>query len=84
MYYYDLRNTSRPLCTFVGHDKTVSYVKFIDSGTLVSSSTDNTLKLWDLSECSSHVVDSPLQSFTGHVNVKVSFFLLFLPMKLFL
>ncbi|KAL7584440.1 hypothetical protein Lser_V15G45335 [Lactuca serriola] len=70
MYYYDLRNTSRPLCTFVGHDKTVSYVKFIDSGTLVSSSTDNTLKLWDLSECSSHVVDSPLQSFTGHVNVK--------------
>ncbi|KAL4580329.1 hypothetical protein LXL04_016519 [Taraxacum kok-saghyz] len=71
VYYYDLRNTSRPLCTFVGHDKTVSYVKFIDSGTLVSSSTDNTLKLWDLSECSSHVVDSPLQSFTGHVNVKI-------------
>ncbi|CAI9303732.1 unnamed protein product [Lactuca saligna] len=70
MYYYDLRNTSRPLCTFIGHDKTVSYVKFIDSGTLISSSTDNTLKLWDLSECSSHVVDSPLQSFTGHVNVK--------------
>ncbi|KAF5814838.1 putative transcription factor WD40-like family [Helianthus annuus] len=55
---------------FVGHEKTVSYVKFIDSTTLVSSSTDNTLKLWDLSECSSHVVDCPVQSFTGHTNVK--------------
>lgn len=71
IYYYDLRNPSRPLCIFVGHDKTVSYVKFIDATTLVSSSTDNTLKLWDLSQCSSHVVGSPLQSFKGHTNVKV-------------
>ncbi|KAK1431000.1 hypothetical protein QVD17_14186 [Tagetes erecta] len=55
---------------FVGHEKTVSYVKFIDSTTLVSSSTDNTLKLWDLSECQSHVVDCPVQSFTGHTNIK--------------
>ncbi|KAJ0936145.1 putative transcription factor WD40-like family [Helianthus annuus] len=70
VYYYDLRNPSRPVCMFVGHEKTVSYVKFIDSTTLVSSSTDNTLKLWDLSECSSHVVDCPVQSFTGHTNVK--------------
>ncbi|KAI7732987.1 hypothetical protein M8C21_024978, partial [Ambrosia artemisiifolia] len=70
VYYYDLRNPSRPVCMFVGHEKSVSYVKFIDSTTLVSSSTDNTLKLWDLSECSSHVVDCPVQSFTGHTNVK--------------
>lgn len=59
-----------PLCTLIGHNKTVSYVKFIDSTTLVSASTDNTLKLWDLSMCTSRVLDSPLQSFTGHVNVK--------------
>lgn len=70
IYYYDLRNPSVPLFTLVGHNKTVSYVKFVDSSTLVSSSTDNTLKLWDLSECSSQVVDSPLHSFTGHMNVK--------------
>ncbi|XAR68330.1 hypothetical protein NMG60_11003422 [Bertholletia excelsa] len=70
IYYYDLRNSKVPLCTFVGHNKTVSYVKFIDSTNLVSASTDNTLKLWDLSTCSSRVVDSPLQSFTGHTNVK--------------
>ncbi|CAA2987384.1 SPA1-RELATED 4-like isoform X1 [Olea europaea subsp. europaea] len=38
--------------------------------TLMSVSTDNTLKLWDLSMCTSRVLDSHLQSFTGHLNVK--------------
>ncbi|CAI9760484.1 unnamed protein product [Fraxinus pennsylvanica] len=70
IYYYDLRNLKMPLCTLVGHNKTVSYIKFIDSTTLVSASTDNTLKLWDLSTCTSRVLDCPLQSFTGHLNVK--------------
>ncbi|GMI65514.1 SPA1-related 3 [Hibiscus trionum] len=70
IYYYDLRNSRIPLCTLVGHNKTVSYVKFVDANTLVSSSTDNTLKLWDLSMCNSRVIDTPLQSFTGHMNVK--------------
>ncbi|GAB4846429.1 Protein SPA1-RELATED 3 [Ancistrocladus abbreviatus] len=69
-YYYDLRNPKVPLCTLIGHNRTVSYVKFVDSTNLVSASTDNTLKLWDLSMCSSRVLDSPLQSFTGHRNVK--------------
>ena len=73
IYYYDLRSSKMPLCTLVGHKKTVSYVKFIDSTTLVSASTDNTLKLWDLSTCTSKVLDCPMQSFTGHLNVKVSF-----------
>ncbi|TMW96114.1 hypothetical protein EJD97_007907 [Solanum chilense] len=70
IYYYDLRNSKMPLCTLIGHNKTVSYVKFIDSTTLVSASTDNTLKLWDLSICTSRILDTPLQSFTGHMNVK--------------
>lgn len=70
IYYYDLRNSKLPLCTLVGHNKTVSYVKFVDSTNLVSASTDNTIKLWDLSMCTSRVLDSPLQSFTGHMNVK--------------
>ncbi|KAF7141227.1 hypothetical protein RHSIM_Rhsim06G0199300 [Rhododendron simsii] len=73
IYYYDLRNLKMPLCTLIGHEKTVSYVKFIDSTNLVSASTDNTLKLWDLSMCTSRVLDSPLQSFTGHTNVKIRF-----------
>ncbi|KVH93042.1 hypothetical protein Ccrd_004904 [Cynara cardunculus var. scolymus] len=70
VYYYDLRNLSIPLCTLVGHNKTVSYIKFLDSTTLVSSSTDNTMKLWDLSDCTSRVLDCPIQTLTGHVNVK--------------
>ncbi|KAM0040253.1 putative transcription factor WD40-like family [Helianthus debilis subsp. tardiflorus] len=70
VYYYDLRNPGVPLYTLIGHNKTVSYVKFLDSSTLVSSSTDNTLKLWDLSESTSQVIDYPVQSFTGHMNVK--------------
>ncbi|KAI4322945.1 hypothetical protein L6164_022592 [Bauhinia variegata] len=70
IYYYDLRNLKVPLCTLVGHNKTVSDVKFVDTVNLVSSSTDNTLKLWDLSMCTSRVIDTPVQSFTGHMNVK--------------
>ncbi|OVA07757.1 Protein kinase domain [Macleaya cordata] len=70
IYCYDLRSTRIPLCTLVGHSKTVSYVKFVDSMTLVSASTDNSLKLWDLATCTSRVLDSPLQTFTGHTNVK--------------
>lgn len=42
----------------------------MDSITLVSASTDNTLKLWDLSSCATRVVEGPLQSFTGHMNMK--------------
>lgn len=72
IYYYDLRNPKVPLSKLVGHNKTVSYVKFVDSMSLVSASTDNTLKLWDLSMCTSPFVDTPLQSFTGHTNVKVT------------
>lgn len=70
IYYYDLRNPRIPLCTLIGHSKTVSYIKFVDSITLVSASTDNTLKLWDLSSCATRVVEGPLQSFTGHMNMK--------------
>lgn len=72
LYYYDLRNPKIPLCTMIGHSKTVSYVKFVDSSTLVSSSTDNTLKLWDLSMTASGVNETPLHSFAGHTNLKVN------------
>ena len=75
IYYYDLRNLKAPLYTFYAHDKTVSYIKFVDSVNLVSASTDNTLKLWDFSACTSQVIDTPLQTFKGHMNVKVSSFI---------
>ncbi|XP_047337560.1 protein SPA1-RELATED 2-like [Impatiens glandulifera] len=65
IYCYDLRNVSSPWCILTGHDKAVSYVKFLDAETLVSASTDNTLKLWDLNKSSSCTL-----SLRGHTNEK--------------
>ncbi|XP_062206736.1 protein SPA1-RELATED 4-like isoform X2 [Phragmites australis] len=70
IYCYDLRNIRAPYCTLVGHTKTVSYVKYLDASTLVSGSTDNSLKLWDLSMSQGRIIDSPIQTFTGHTNTK--------------
>ncbi|KAL8172523.1 hypothetical protein V2J09_024327, partial [Rumex salicifolius] len=72
IYGYDLRHTRIPWCTLSGHDKTVSYVKFMDSDTLVSASTDNTLKLWNLSKTNPTGLSSEACSstFTGHTNEK--------------
>ncbi|KAL9268235.1 SPA1-RELATED 2-like protein [Drosera capensis] len=69
---YDLRNTNVPWCILSGHEKTVSYVKFLDSATLVSASTDNTLKLWDLSRSASSGLSTNACSstFRGHTNEK--------------
>lgn len=50
VYCYDTRRLDAPLCTLRGHSKAVSYVKFVDSSSLVSASTDNTLRLWDLNK----------------------------------
>ncbi|KAL0393645.1 UNVERIFIED_CONTAM: protein SPA1-RELATED 2 [Sesamum latifolium] len=71
-YCYDLRNVSTPWCILAGHEKTVSYVKFLDAGTLVSASTDNTLKVWDLNKTSSNSLSRDACSLTlrGHTNEK--------------
>ncbi|MQL92461.1 hypothetical protein Taro_025088 [Colocasia esculenta] len=72
VYCYDLRNTRIPWCTLAGHGKAVSYVKFVDSQTLVSASTDNTLKLWDLEKTNSCGFSTAACSLTltGHTNEK--------------
>ncbi|XP_059301574.1 protein SUPPRESSOR OF PHYA-105 1-like isoform X2 [Lycium ferocissimum] len=72
IYCYDLRHTRIPWCTLSGHEKAVSYVKFLDYGTLVSASTDNTLKLWDLNRTSLEGLSSNACSLTfkGHTNEK--------------
>lgn len=71
-YCYDLRNASSPLCILAGHEKAVSYVKFLDSETIVSASTDNTLKLWDLNKTNSGGLSTNacISTFTGHTNEK--------------
>lgn len=72
IYCYDLRNANLPWCILAGHERTVSYVKFVDSVTLVSASTDNTLKLWDLSRSSPTDLSHDACSLTlgGHANEK--------------
>lgn len=65
VHYYDLRNTRKPLCVFTGHQKAVSYVKFLNESEIVSASTDSHLRLWN--------VNSPpysKRSYIGHINEK--------------
>ncbi|KAK7318130.1 hypothetical protein RJT34_02828 [Clitoria ternatea] len=71
-YCYDLRNLREPWCMLAGHHKAVSYVKFLDSETLVSASTDNTLKVWDLNKTSPADPSTNACSLTlsGHTNEK--------------
>uniref|UniRef100_A0A6N2JZ64 Uncharacterized protein n=1 Tax=Salix viminalis TaxID=40686 RepID=A0A6N2JZ64_SALVM len=71
-YCYDLRNIRAPWCVLAGHNKAVSYVKFLDSETLVTASTDNSLKIWDLNKTSPSSPSTSACSLTlgGHTNEK--------------
>lgn len=73
IHCYDLRTTRIPWCTLAGHGKAVSYVKFLDPCTIVSASTDNTLKIWDLNKTTSSGLSTNACSLTlrGHTNEKV-------------
>ncbi|KAL6530878.1 hypothetical protein OROGR_014738 [Orobanche gracilis] len=83
-YCYDLRNVSTPWCILAGHQKTVSYAKFLDSETLVSPSTDNTLRIWDLKKMSSNCLskDACILTLRGHTNEKVCTYHRSLPMPM--
>ncbi|KAK8965247.1 Protein SUPPRESSOR OF PHYA-105 1 [Platanthera guangdongensis] len=72
IYCYDMRNSRYPWCALSGHGKAVSYVKFVDSETIVSASTDNTLKLWDLKKsiASGLSTNACSMTLTGHTNEK--------------
>ncbi|EFJ45400.1 hypothetical protein VOLCADRAFT_42633, partial [Volvox carteri f. nagariensis] len=81
IFLYDIRNTSRALHILPGHTRAVSYVRFLSPTQLVSASTDNTLRLWQLDRLGAGVpaasaapgpVDaaagSCVQVFRGHAN----------------
>eukprot|EP00898_Chlorokybus_atmophyticus_P008924 jgi/Chlat1/9032/Chrsp94S08300 len=70
VFVYDLRCLGRPLSVLGGHQKAVSYVKWLDGHTLVSASTDNTLKLWDVHKASMEGHVECERTFTGHTNEK--------------
>ncbi|KAK3235118.1 ornithine decarboxylase antizyme with +1 programmed ribosomal shift Spa1 [Cymbomonas tetramitiformis] len=80
-YLYDVRNMSSALTTLVGHNKTVSYVRFLSREKLVSASTDNSLKRWDIrhllplsgAEASKSAASRKVKAdrtFRGHTNQK--------------
>ncbi len=63
---FDLRKSNRPLASEKQHKKSVSYVRFTESGDLVSAATDCSLKLWSCKDFNL----KPIRTFTGHVNEK--------------
>lgn len=70
-YCYDLRNARVPWCVLSGHEKAVSFIKFLDSETIVTASPDNSLKLWDLNKTNSTGPSTTCSStFLGHTNEK--------------
>lgn len=65
IYGYDIRMMSHPVIILQGHDKTVTYARFMDYHTLVTSGTDGCLKMWDTDEPSRLV-----RTYKGHVNCR--------------
>lgn len=48
MYMWEPLKSSKPMCRMVGHQKLVNHVSFLPDGRyVVSSSFDNSIKLWD-------------------------------------
>ena len=59
---------SAPLAVIGGHTKAVSYVRWVGSNQVISASTDNTLKLWDVADAAQSEGNcAPITSFTGRL-----------------
>ncbi|EFJ28487.1 hypothetical protein SELMODRAFT_147206 [Selaginella moellendorffii] len=48
VYLYDMRSLGSPVATLRGHERSVSYVRWLGENSLVSSSPDGTIRLWDI------------------------------------
>ncbi len=64
VHYYDVRYTAQALRVFKGHERTVSYVKFMGKDEMVSACVDSTIKLWDLKDM------KLTRTYRGHLNDK--------------
>lgn len=60
-----LVQTSAPVAIINGHSKAVSYVRWMGTSGLVSASTDNSLKLWDVKDVLAGERVEPITTFTG-------------------
>lgn len=69
-YGYDRRKMTEAVMVFEGHAKTVTYVKFVDGGTIVSASTDGSLKMWKAEEEGGDGGGGArvVRTYEGHVN----------------
>ncbi|XP_024394565.1 protein SPA1-RELATED 3 isoform X1 [Physcomitrium patens] len=80
VYLYDTRWLSTPLLTLAHHKRAASYVRFLTRHSLVSSSIDSSVKLWDITSLSStseraasviyQHCDTLVKSFGSHYNVR--------------
>ncbi|KAJ4950088.1 hypothetical protein NE237_026920 [Protea cynaroides] len=61
-YIYDVRKMLEPVMVFKGHQKTVTYVRFLGEGKMVSAGTDGCLKLWNMED------GRVIRTYRGHVN----------------
>ncbi|KAJ4955573.1 hypothetical protein NE237_012356 [Protea cynaroides] len=61
-YVYDVRKMLAPVRVLKGHQKTVTYVRFLGEGRIVSAGTDGCLKLWDMEAA------RVICTYRGHVN----------------
>lgn len=62
IYVHDVRSPFKCLHTLKDHKKAVSYVRWLDRHTLLSASTDNTIKQWREQEC--------VKTHRGHLHEK--------------
>ena len=47
-YVYDLRNPNEPVVTLSGHKRAISYAAYSKDSEIITASTDNTLRLWNV------------------------------------
>ncbi|XP_052186727.1 WD repeat-containing protein RUP2 [Diospyros lotus] len=63
-YGYDVRKMQDPVLVLDGHSKTVTYVRFLDHRTVVTSGADGCLKLWSTED------QNLVRTYKGHLNSK--------------
>ena len=64
-----------PLAVIGGHKKAVSYVRWMDGSRLISASTDNQLKLWDINSAAAagtHQDRKPINVLSGMASCRFS------------
>lgn len=64
IYGYDARRMVEPVFVLEGHEKAVSYARFLDLQTIVSSSIDGSLMMWDAED------RRLIRRYGGHVNTR--------------